>query len=299
VIHTPVRRVVCLSTTQVAMLSALGEAERIKGMSNAAFVSDSAVRQAVARGETADVGYGQGLNIERIISLKPDVIFAYSVGGESASSMARLEGLGRTVVFNAEYLERTALGKAEWIKFMAAFFDCGALAAEKFDAIRDEYLSLCHLVREKVELGGARRPRILCGLPWQGIWHVPGGESWMAAMIADAGGDYIWKENRSRESVPVNIETVVHQGGSADFWINAGAARSLAEIRAVDERLTHVKPARTGMVYNNSARAGAHGGNDFFESGAVNPHIVLKDMIRIFHPDLLPDHQTFYYMKLE
>jgi iron complex transport system substrate-binding protein len=294
VIDTPVERVICLSTTHVAMLSALGKESSIKALSSAAFVSDTIIRKAIDAGQVVDIGYDQGLNYEKIISLKPDVIFAYGVGEEAASSMVRLASLGQKVVFNAEYLERTALGKAEWIKFMAAFYDCEEQAVRKFDAIRDEYESLRNLVKSS-----DRHPKILCGLPWQGIWHIPGGETWMAAMIADAGGQYLWKDNPSHESIPINIETIVHQGGTADFWINTGAARTLAEIRSVDERLPLIKPFQAGAVYNNDARVGAGGGNDFFESGVVNPHIILKDMIKIFHPDLLPGYLLHYYVKLE
>ena len=294
IIYTPVERVVCLSTTHVAMLSALGKTSSILALSGADFVSDTSIRKAIDKGLVVDIGYDQGLNYEKIISLKPDVIFAYSVGDELTGSKARLSGLGQKVAFNAEYLERSSLGKAEWIKFMAAFYDCEAQAAEKFDAIRDEYQSLCRLVKDREQ-----KPRIMCDLPWQGIWHIPGGKTWMASMIADAGGDYIWKENTSHESIPINIETIVHQARTADLWINTGAARSLKEIIKVDERLSLLKPFQTGAVYNNCARAGIGGGNDFFESGVVNPHIILKDMIKIFHPDALSEHHLHYYMKLE
>ena len=294
IIYTPVERVVCLSTTHVAMLSALGQTQSIRALSNAVFVSDTLIRKAIDKGWTEDIGYDQGLNYEKIISLNPDVIFAYGVGGEVTGSMARLADLGQKVVFNAEYLERTSLGRAEWIKFMAAFYGCDKQATEKFDTIRDEYLSLCRQVKEC-----DRQPKILCGLPWQGIWHIPGGETWMAAMIADAGGNYIWKENRSHESIPVNIETIIHHGAASDIWINTGAARSLAEIRSVDERLSLIKPFLTGAVYNNNSRIGAGGGNDFLESSVINPHIILKDMMKIFHPDLLPDHHLYYYQKID
>jgi len=294
VIHTPVKRVVCMATTHVAMLSVLGVTESIKALSNAAFVSDTVVRRAIDKGLVVDVGYEQGLNYERIISLKPDVIFVYGVSGEVSGSLARLANLGQKIVYNAEYLERTPLGKAEWLKFMAAFYGRDEQAAEIFDAIRDEYQSLCSLTKDR-----AQKPKVIYGLPWQGIWYVPGGKTWMAAMIADAGGDYVWKENASRESIPINIETIVHQGGTADFWINTGAARTLAEIRSVDERLSLIKPFQAGAVYNNCARTGFAGSNDFFESGVVNPHIILKDMIHIFHPDLAPEYNMYYYMKLE
>ena len=294
VIHTPVESVICLSSTHVAMLSALGQTASIVALSGTAFITDSTVREAINEGYIVDIGYEQSLNFEKIISLNPDVIFAYGVGDELVGSMARLADLGQKVVYIAEHLERTALSRAEWMKFVAAFFDIQKQATDKFDAIKDEYLALCSLVE-----GIEHKPVILCGLPWQGIWHVPGGKSWMAAMIADAGGDYIWKNNSSHEPIPVSIETIFNRGGSSDFWINTGAARSLAQIQAVDARLSNLKPFREGAVYNNNARTGANGGNDFFESSVVNPHKVLKDMIKIFHPDLLHGGELYYYVKLE
>ena len=294
VIHTPVEKVICLSTTHVGMLSVLDHTSSIKALSGAAYVSDSVIRQAITEGKVVDIGYDQGLNYEKIISINPDVIFTYGVTGDVSGSMARLASLGQKIVFNAEYLERTPLGKAEWIKFMAAFYGNEQQAIEKFDSIKNDYLSHCRMVKNLKQ-----QPKVICGLPWQGIWHIPGGNSWMAAIIADAGGDYIWKDNNSYESIPVNIETIINQGGVADYWINTGAARSVDEIRSVDERMSLIKPLRTGMVFNNYARVSVGGGNDFFESGVVYPHIILKDMIKIFHPDLLPDHHLHYYMKLD
>jgi iron complex transport system substrate-binding protein len=294
VIRTPIKSVICLSTTHVSFLSALGLTSAIKGLSSAAFVSDSEVVGAIESGHIQDVGHGQGLNVEKIIGLNPDIIFAYSVDG-GGGALSRLANLGQTVVFVGEYLEQTTLGKAEWLKFMAEFFDIGQQASERFDAIKDEYISLCNLVSNSI----LERPNILCGLPWQGIWYIPGGRSWMAQMISDAGGNYLWKENQSHESIPIGIETIVNQSYNADIWINTSSALTLADILAVDERLPIIKPFQTGSIYNNSERINKNGGNDFFESGVVNPHIILKDMIKIFHNHLLPDYELYYYTKLK
>ncbi len=293
VVYTPVERVICLSTTHVAMLSALGKTASIKAMSGTSYVSDSIARQLIADGKIIDIGYDQALNYEQIISLKADVIFAYGVGEEVVGNLARLTDLGQKVVFNAEYLEQTALGKAEWLKFMAAFFDEEEQASQQFKEIEEEYNALCTLVKD-----APNHPAVLCGLPWQGVWYIPGGKTSMAAMIADAGGKYLWKENDSHESLPIHIEAIIHKAGLADLWINTGAARTLSEIKSVDDRLRHLKSYQTGMIYNNYARISAGGGNDFFESGIVRPQLILKDMIKMFHPNLLPNHQLYYYMKL-
>ncbi|MDR0712878.1 MAG: ABC transporter substrate-binding protein [Bacteroidales bacterium] len=294
VIRTPVEKVVCLSTTHVAMLSAIGKASSIKAMSGTAFIHDSAVRKRIDCGEIVDVGYGAALDIETIVALKPDVIFAYGIGQETMSYLSKLADLGLTVVLNAEYLERTALGKAEWMKFMAAFYHCEEQANALFGRIRQEYDSL-----KLLPLRTTNRPAVMCDLPWRGSWYIPGGQTSTASMILDAGGNYLWKDNPSHESFPVTIEAAINKGVTADIWINTGAARSLAEIKATDERLSLAKPWQTGQVFSNFARATENGGNDFFESGIVRPHVVLKDLIRIFHPDLLPNHSLYYYLQLK
>jgi iron complex transport system substrate-binding protein len=294
IIRTPVKRVICLSTTHVAMLSAIGQTASIKALSGSAYVSDEEVRRAVADGKIQDVGYDKSLDFEKIIALQPDVIFAYGVGQEVLGSLSRLTDLGLTVVLNAEYLEHTALGKAEWIKFMAAFYDCEDQSEKLFNHIRQEYDSLKSVVANR-----PNRPTVMCGLPWKGSWYIPGGKTSVAAMIADAGGEFLWKDNASHESYPVNIEAIVDKGSAADFWINIGTAKSLSEIKSVDERLLLARPWKTGKVFNNYARVSAGGGNDFFESGVVYPQTILKDLIKIFHPDVLPDHSFYYYMQLK
>ncbi|MDR3094927.1 MAG: ABC transporter substrate-binding protein [Bacteroidales bacterium] len=293
VIRTPVERVICLSTTHVAMLKALGRTSSIKALSGSAFVYDADIQKAVADKMIPDVGYDTALDFEKIIALKPDAVFAYGVGQEVLGSLTKLTDLGIKVVLNAEYLEQTALGKAEWLKFMATFYRCEAEAAVLFENIKQEYESLKLLAANE-----KNKPKIMCDLPWKGTWYIPGGKTSIAEIIADAGGDFLWKENDSHESYPVDIEAIIDKGALADLWIHTGTARSLYEIKSVDERLAHARPWKTGNVFNNYARTSAGGGNDFFESGVIQPQVVLKDLIKIFHPDLLPNHSLYYYVKL-
>ncbi len=294
VIYTPVERVVCLSTTHVAMLSYLDKMSSVKGLAGTNYLYDTTVLKAIADKKIVDIGYDQALNYERIISLKPDVVFAYGIEEGIAGSLARLSDLGLTVVLNAEYLEQTALGKTEWLKFMAAFYQCEDQAEHQFDEIAKEYNDLCEMVKEV-----SAKPKVLLGLPWQGTWYIPGGKSFIAEMITHAGGSYLWSDNESRESLPIHIEAIMNKAGDADLWINTGTARSLSDIPLVDERLAHLLPYKKGLVFNNYARISSGGGNDFFESGVVQPQVILKDMIKIFHPDLLPDHELYYYMQLQ
>jgi len=293
IIQVPVKRIVCLSTTHIALLSAIGKRNTLVGVASPNYVSDTITRRMIKEKKVLDVGYDQALNYEILVSLKPDIVLAYGVQGETATQFKKLEGLGIKVVLNGEYLESSPLGKCEWIKFLAAFYDVSAEASVKFKTIEHDYLQLtkiCDSLKNK--------PKIMCGLPFKGAWYIPGGESYLAQMIRDAGGDYIWNDIHQRESVPLNFEKVIERAAIADLWINTGFSNSLKDILNEDNRLQNIKPFREKKIYNNNALTNASGGNDFWESGITNPNIILKDLIKVFHPELLPDYSLVYYKKL-
>jgi iron complex transport system substrate-binding protein len=139
----------------------------------------------------------------------------------------------------------------------------------------------------------------MSGLPWKDSWYIPGGRSFAAAFIRDAGGEYIWTDLESREAVPVDLEAAYARAVNAEFWINSGSATCLLDIERTEKRLTRFRPYREGNVYNNIARLNPNGGNDFWETGVMEPHLVLADLIHIFHPGLLPGHDLRYYRRLK
>jgi iron complex transport system substrate-binding protein len=142
-------------------------------------------------------------------------------------------------------------------------------------------------------------PKVLVGLPWKDSWNLAGGKSFTARFIEDAGGDYLWKENLSTEYIPLNLEAVFMKALTADVWINTGTTGSLREIKGFDPRFTDLAAFKNHRVYNNNARQNEWGGNDFWESGTARPDIVLKDLIKIFHPELMKEHSFVYYRQLE
>lgn len=293
IIRTPVRSVICLSTTHIAMIDFIGETGRIAAVSGGSYIYNKEIRSRVTGGDIPDIGYDMNLNYELILQINPDVIFAYGVGAETRTYVSRLQGLGIKVVMIGEYLESSPLAQAEWVRFISRFFNRENLASEKFSEIAEEYnrLSEAALTRD-------HRPVVMTGLPWRESWFVPGGNSLMATLIADAGGRYLWENRRGRENFPVDLETVFTAASGADIWINTGTATSLKEIENTDTRLTLLPPFRNNSVYNNNARLNESGGNDFWESGIVNPHLVLGDLIEIIHPGLQEFHQWSYYRKL-
>ena len=293
VIRTPVASVICLSTTHIAMLDLIGETNTIVAVSGGEYIFNEIVRSRLENGELPDIGYDMNLDYERILELSHDVILAYGVDQEAVAWLDRLQGLGLNVVMIGEYLEDSPLGQAEWVKFVARLFGKQKLAEEKFGDIEEEYMELAQLAASK-----KARPVVMSGLPWRGSWFVPGGNSHFSRLITDAGGRYLWSGNPGRDNFPVGLERVLEQASVADYWINTGSALSLSDIENTDKRLAGLKPCRNGKVYNNNARLNRSGGNDYWESGIVNPHIILRDLIHILHPPALPEHEPLYYRQL-
>ena len=163
----------------------------------------------------------------------------------------------------------------------------------RFDSIAENYNNLKELVsKEKI------KPIVMSGLPWSGTWYVSGGKSYTAKLIEDAGGEFLWKSINSHESLPIDLETVFQKSNETDYWLNSGSAKTLKEIISVDSRLSNLKPFKNGKIYNNNARLSETGGNDYWESGVINPDVILKDLIVILHPGLLPGYKPFYYKNL-
>ena len=293
-IRTPVERVIALSTTHVAMIDQLDRASSLVGLSGSNLIYSAEIRERIRSGMVADVGYGQGLDFESIVELDPDVLFIYGVEGNVVATLEKLTELGIPVVFCGEYLEPHPLGKAEWIKFFSLFFDLEEEAASFFQHIDSSYTHLANLAST-----AGVKPGVLTGLPWKDTWHMAGGKSFAARLIEDAGGDFLWSDNSSTQAIPLDLESVYLRAVNARVWINPGAASSLDDIGRLDERFMDLSVVQKGQVYNNNLRTSAMGGNDYWESGTVRPDLVLADLIRVFHPDLLADHRFVYYRQLK
>lgn len=293
VVKIPLKKVVITSTTHIPFINELGHINSIAGVSGQKYICDSVLNERIRNGQVRDIGYDQSLNYELIISMHPDVVFAYGVSGEISNHISRLAKLGITVVIISEYLEQHPLGKAEWIKVFASFFGEDQLGDSLFQATSTNYEAMAEMVSD-VE----QKPGVMSGLPWNDTWYIPGGQSFAARLIHDAGGNYLWSDNESSEAMPLDIEAVYKTAHEAEYWINPGAALSKREILSVDSRLGEMEAFKKDHIYNNNARINAYGGNDYWESGVMHPDIILKDLIQIFHPGMLPGHVRVYYQKL-
>jgi iron complex transport system substrate-binding protein len=293
-IKTPVKNVVCLSTTHVGFIAFMNEIASVSGISGKDYVVNEELRARFDQGKVADVGYDENLNYELLLKLKPDVVFAYGVSIGITNTIRKLNELGIPVVMIGEYLEEEPLAKMEWVKVFAALYRHESATAAKFDSVAEKYLMLADLAEDSGD-----KPGVLSGLPWRGTWYISGSQSYIARLIKDAGGKYIWEHLNYNESRPMVLEAVFEHALSADYWLNPGDVLSKKDILAADERFGQLPAFVNNKVFNNNNILSNTGGNAFFESGVVEPQIILSDLIHILHPQLLPSHKLKYYRKLQ
>ena len=293
-IKTPVSRVVCLSTTHIGFISSLNETVSIVGVSGKNFVANENLQAKIRQDQLPDVGYDENLNFELILKLRPDVVFAYGVSGSITNTVRKLNEMGIPTILIAEYLEEEPMAKMEWVKVFGALYGRSSDADEKFDSADSKYQHLRLLAS-----GTNNKPAVLLGLPWRGNWFISGGKSYVARLVEDAGGEYIFKHLDFKDSQPVALEQVYERALGADFWLNTGDALCKKDLFSVDERFRNLPCIKRDQIFNNNNRITPAGGNDIFESGVAEPEIILSDLIYILHPQLLPSHQLKYYRKLQ
>ncbi len=293
IVEVPVTSVVTMSTTYLPCLEVLGLLDTLIGHETFAWVSSEAVNKRIKSGAMKEVGSGQTVNVELLLEMDPDLIMAYGMGNEW-DTHPKLQEAKLPYVINAEWNESTPLSRAEWIKYIAVFFNKEALANAFFDNVVKEYTALTALA-----VSVSNKPSVFAGTPYQGSWWMSGGGSFAAQFYKDAGAAYVWADDDSTGSLMLDIETVYEKAGEADFWLNTGYWNSRKDAKAADERFTRFKAYKTGAMFNNNLRIGPGGGSDYFESAPIQPNKVLADLIKIFHPEMLPDHKLYYYKKLD
>jgi iron complex transport system substrate-binding protein len=281
VIETPIRKAVALSTPYVAAIETLGALDSLVGVDNAAYIYSSGARSRLAAGKAIETSRNGKANVELLLKMSPDAVFAYGTGGEWDVHPA-LAKAGLPVIVCAEWMEDSPLGRAEWLKFFALFYNASDTAEAAFDAIEREYSAERDRVRAEGLSSGKKRPSVLANAPFQGAWNLPGGKSYAAALIEDAGGDYLWADDPGPGGISLSVEAVYRRAARADVWINPGTAASLAELAALDPRFRRINALARGAVFSNSRRVLPSGANDYFESAVLSPQILLKDLAAIF-----------------
>jgi len=294
IISIPIQSMAVLSSMHVGIADFVGVSDRITGLGSLQYVNSGIVRDRIKAGKIAEVGLDGNLNNELLISMHPGLLMTSSNPEAGAGKYKVLTDAGIPVVVNAEWLETTPLGRAEWVKLLAALTNREAVVNKKFDSMVRSYDSLVQLAHQ-----AKTHPHVIIGMPYKGAWFLPAGDSYMAHFIEDAGGGYYWSGSKGIGSLPLNFESVAPEALKAEYWMNIGFIDTKQEIVSKDPRYASFLSFRNGNLYNNNKQTNDLGSNDYWESGAVNPHIVLADMISILHPELLPGHTLVYYKQLQ
>ena len=292
VITVPVENIVCTSTTHIPLLDYINETEKLIGFPTTDYIRSEKMRKRIDQGKVKDLGIDKGMNIEMLYTLKPSLVMGYTMT-KDLGQLKKIQELGTPVVINAEYLEKHPLGRAEWIKFMALFFGKEKEADSVFAEIEKEYLSTQQLVNEV-----KTKPTVLSGIVYGDAWFMPGGQNYAAKLLKDAGCEYLWASDSTSGFLQLSVESVYARAKEADLWIGVGSFKKLEEIKATEERYALFKPFKEQQVYSYDARKGAKGGSEFLELGYLRPDLILKDLVKIAHPELMPSYDLFFHKKL-
>jgi iron complex transport system substrate-binding protein len=296
VIEGSAERVVCMSSTYVAMIDAIGCTERVVGVSGIDFIYNSRVREAASEGRVHDVGHDSNINFELLLTLRPDVVLIYGVAGENGVANAKLDELNIPYFYLGDYVEESPLAKAEWTVVVAEILGVRERGEELFAGIENRYLEL----RKRVEESATERPTVMFNTPYRDTWYMPSTRSYAVRIVEDAGGQYVYDGNHGTASQPIDLEQAYVLTREADYWINVGQYATLEALRRDNPRFVGAKSVREGRVYSSDRRATAKGGSDFWESAVVNPDVVLRDLVAILHPELnLVSEELTYYKRIE
>lgn len=285
IIRTPVRSAITFSSTQWSVFQKLGEINRVKGVLESNYTKNEEILRLVAEGKITDVGMSTNVNAEKLINLQPDLILYTPYPGIDYSHLGQLSGA--TMLSFPDYLESHPLGRAEWMKVVGLLCGKEDVTNKWFDDVVRRYETLserCSSVEEK--------PTIFSDLPFENQWYVPGGNSYIAKIFADAGGDYIWKDNESTGSLHIDAESVILKAQQADFWrvINSyDTPFTYERLKNENELYPLFKAFEEKQLLVCDVRECG-----YFEKSQYEPDMLLADFIYHFHPELLTDEWVNY-----
>lgn len=291
-IKIPAEKTIVTSTTDIPMLEYLQLEKKIIGFPHCDYISSEKTRTLIDNGSILELGNNGHLNTELTLELAPEIIIGYSATGDT-KAYDLLEKTGIPVVMNGSWMEQHPLGRAEWIKFVAAFYNKEKEADSIFNKIEQNYTKAATLAKNT-----EKTPTVLSGNMFKDVWHVPGGNSYVAQFLKDANTDYLWKDTQKTGSIALNFESVLEKAQNAELWIGSGSSRSLQELQEKNNRYTFFEAFKNKTVYSSAIKTGSKGGLIYYELGPMRPDLILKDIIQIAHPKLLKDYEPYFFEKL-
>lgn len=288
-VSSPLSRIVCMSSTHVACLDALGCDSVIVGASGKSYLSNVRVKKSAV-----EVGYDPDIDYEAVLSVNPDLFVAYSVSEADPQYVRKLRELGVPVLLISDHLEQHPLARAEYVRLFGALVGKLPQADDYFSKIEGEYLGIAEIITSS----DVEPAQVLINVPYSGEWFIPGGDNYTARLVSDAGGEILHAEKGKVASSVISMEEAYVMSAEADVWLNPGWCKTKKDLLSVSPLFKEFPSVRV-PVYNNTLRENSEGGNDFWESGAVHPELILSDLATILHPDLYEADSLYYYIEVK
>jgi iron complex transport system substrate-binding protein len=293
IIPIPVKKIVVTSTTHIPALELLGVENTLIGFPETDYISSEKTRQRIDNGLVRELGKNEGINTEVLLEIKPDVIIGFGVDGVN-KALENVQKANIPVIYNGDWVESSPLAKAEWIKFFGILYNKNKASDSIFKSIESDYLSAKSLAAKT-----SSKPTVLCGAMHKDIWYLPNGESTEAQFLKDANVNYLWKDSSGTGSLALNFEVVFDMAKNADIWISPSYYKSYDALMKANQHYTKLKAYKNKQTYSFNNTVGKKGGVLYYELGFARPDLVLKDIIKICHPELLEDYTTYFFKPLE
>ncbi|WP_299254414.1 ABC transporter substrate-binding protein [uncultured Lacinutrix sp.] len=293
IITTPIEKIVVTSTTHIPALELLGVQETLIGFPGTDYISSKKTRARIDSGEIRELGKNEGINTEVLLNLNPDLVVAFGVDGKS-KSLETIKNANIPVIYNGDWVEKSALAKAEWIKFFGVLYNKQKVADSIFNSIEKDYLEA-----KKIAAKVTKQPTVLSGAMYKDIWYLPNGTSTEAQILKDANVNYLWSKTTGTGSLALNFETVFDKAKTADLWLSPSYYSSFEALEKGNEHYTKFDAFKNKNIYTFSNTTGETGGVLYYELGTARPDLVLKDIIKICHPELLQNYTPYFFKPLK
>ena len=289
-VKSPMKNFICMSSSYIAYLDAIGADSLVTGVSGIDYISDPEIRRQFEEGRTFDVGYDANPDYERIVSLSPDLLVCYMVSSVEPPFLKKLRSLGVPVLVMYEHLENHPLARAEYVKLFGYLTGREEESCEAFGKVESNYLAIRDSLLDRNPV------KVLLNIPYGDQWYVPGGDNYMTRLVQDAGGEDLGAVPRQTASSVISMEKAYTLSLEADFWLNTGWCDTKEQLFSVDPVFRRFPVDR---IYNNTLRVTPGGGNDFWESGAVRPDLILRDLVYILQSTApVPTDSLYYYIRV-
>lgn len=288
IVRIPVDRVVVYTSVHASIIDQLGELSRIIGVCEPRYMDTPGIQEGLKEGRIFDLGEATSPNVEQMIECEAEVVIASPFQN---SSYGPVEKLGIPIIEGADYMESLPLGRTEWLKFYGLLFDKEAVADSIFRQTEQRYLALKELAAH-VE----HRPTVFTEKKFGASWFVPGGQSNIGNLLNDAGADYIFKDIPGSASQPLAFETVLDKAIHAEYWLMKYNQKENLTYKALE---TEYSPYHNFDAFKQRNIYGCNTGYaPYYEEFPLHPDYLLKNMIWIFHPELLPGYEPRYYQRI-